>query len=97
MSAPKPVLIVTSETIVPRDKMLYCLCGVCANELNWRHFDSSFELHATCCCHAFRARPHGNKMGAYFIDAKPCNMQNVYFLERKSRLEGLQPPPQRLA
>lgn len=95
----KPIVLREGSTLVPRAHMLFCVCPVCLNELNWRHFDVSFWLYATCCCHVFYGNPtRQDDMATYQVTSTPANMQNVYWLHRRGVLDLVPPqPPQRHA
>jgi hypothetical protein len=88
----KPILIHSDKMVIPRENMLFCLCRVCANELNWRHRDASFLVWATCCCHQYIGQPAGRGLKAYLVETRPADMTRVYWLERKPQVE-LGPPP----
>lgn len=79
--------------LIDRANLIFCLCPVCLNEVNWRHLDATYELTGECCCHAFRAYPANSKCVIYRIDCKPVNMQNVQWLHRRSADTYMTTPP----
>ena len=88
----QPIVLSELEAVIPRGDLIFCLCPVCCNEVNWRHFDATLILHGSCCCHSFRAFPARPDLSMYRVQTKPANMDNVFWLYRKSRIETTPPP-----
>lgn len=87
---PQPILVGPNEdSLVPRADLIFCLCCVCLNEVNWRHVDASYQLTASCCTLTFRAWPANKKMAVYRLECRPVNMKagNVYWLHRADAIE----------
>lgn len=79
----RPVIITQAWTFIPIERMLFVICPVCLNEVNWQHTDASFELVGACCAIVHRATPANKSMKTYLVKSKPANMKNVHWLHRE--------------
>lgn len=85
-------LINSPVTHVERANLLFCVCNDCGCEINWRHFDASYELHAACCITSLRATPVRSDLEIYMVTAQSLpEFSNVVRFHKK--VLPLSPPP----
>lgn len=81
------------EQMVPRADLIFCLCCGCASEINWRHQDATFLLHAACCKFTYKAFPARTDLEVYMVMAQLlAEATNVVKFPKKNPLP-VPPPP----